>query len=798
MESPLDFAICMKLILPALALLTASAHGQLVITEVMAASAHPVRTAPTPDADGDWWELTNTGPSAVNLTGYKWDDTPTPATPSVSSFPAGIIIQPGESIVILEEPANNVATWRAAWGLTSATQVINRDSFTLMGGEGFSGLGTSGDEVNLYDPTGNVVAHAELGVSNPGQSQAFQRDGAAIYGLNSTAGEQGATASALSPSDVGSPGDARLHFTTAPVAFAKSSYRYVVNTITPGGSAPVITGTLLPPFLSLSTSAGGSATLVNNRPLTLADTGESVVKLTATSNGISTVQQYLLTVLNPQPSVILNEYNAVSSTNFLNGGSLSTDDDGGPASADEYFGRVLGNGGQWVEFVVLGDGGVGTLDMRGWTIEIGTNSGYGYGARNTLVLSNHADWQAVPSGSILTFIDKNTAQGGKDSGFALRDNRTTTGDLWTNIWMGDSAHLTYSNPVANGYTLSGGTVSGVLIDHNNTQFRVKDPTGRVIFGPVGEGVASRSGTNSKEIFELEAHPTPSVSPVVASTATLFGYGDGASGSTFGLPNRWLNGTVPLIQRFTQLTAPEISVEQPLNTDLPDGGMKSFGSIATGTTSSLVFTIRNAGTAALTGFGITKDGADAADFTLTAAPVSPISVADGTTTFTVTFAPTTAGSKVAAIHLTSNDDDESTFDLALTGIAFVTPPVVPTIPIAPEIAIQQPAGSELIDGASKKSFGTVKIGKSSRAKIFTIKNTGTANLTGLVITKNGKQARDFIVTAPLKATVAAGGFTTFKVIFKPAAKGARNAAIHLKSNDANESPFDISLTGAAVK
>ena len=781
----------MKLIFSSLALLTASAHGQLVITEVMAASAHPVKIAPTPDADGDWWELTNTGPSAVNLTGYRWDDTPTPATPTVSSFPNGIIVQPGESIIILGEPANNVATWRAAWGLSSTTQVINRDSFTSMGGEGFSGLATSGDEVNLYDPAGNSVAHAEFGVSNAGQSQAFHTDGVPIYGLSSTIGNHGATASALSPRDVGSPGEARIHFTTAPVSHAKSSYLYPVTATTPGGTPPVITGTLLPPFLSLTTGPGGTATLANNRLLTLADTGEYMVKLTANSNGNTTTQQYLLTVLNPQPSVILNEYNAVSSVNFLNGGSALADDDGAPASADSYFGRVAGNGGQWVEFVVLGDGG-STLDMRGWSVEIGTNTGYGYYSRNKLVISNHADWQAVASGTILTFIERNTAQGGTDSGFALRTNRATTGDTWTNIWMGDPTHLTYTSLAENGYSNAGGTVSGILIDHNNTQFLVRDSAGRVIFGPVGEGVAPLSGTNSKEVFELEAHPTSAVSPIFASTSTLFGYGDGASESTFGFPNRWLSGTTQITQRFNVLTAPEIAVEQPTNADLSDGSTKPFGSIATGASKSLVFTIRNSGTAALTGLGISKDGADAADFTLTATPVSPVYAPDGTTSFTVTFAPTTAGSKVAAIHITSNDDDESTFDLTLTGTAFVVAPAVP------EIAVQQPIGSELVDGAAKKSFGTVKLGKTGITKIFTIKNTGKANLTGLLITKNGKHARDFIVTAPTRTTIAAGGSTTFNVRFKPTAKGTRTAAIHIKSNDANESPFDISLTGAAVK
>ena len=99
----------MKPICLSLALLASAAHGELVITEVMASSAHPTNVAPTPDANGDWWELTNTGSVAVDLTGYKWDDVPTPLSPTVSIFPPGVTIQPGESIIILEEPSENVA-----------------------------------------------------------------------------------------------------------------------------------------------------------------------------------------------------------------------------------------------------------------------------------------------------------------------------------------------------------------------------------------------------------------------------------------------------------------------------------------------------------------------------------------------------------------------------------------------------------------------------------------------------------------------------------------------------------------
>jgi hypothetical protein len=117
-----------------------------------------------------------------------------------------------------------------------------------------------------------------------------------------------------------------------------------------------------------------------------------------------------------------------------------------------------------------------------------------------------------------------------------------------------------------------------------------------------------------------------------------------------------------------------------------------------------------------------------------------------------------------------------------------------VELAPEINVQQPVGSNLVDGTAKKSFGTVRIGKTSAAKTFTIKNTGNADLKGLAITKNGAHAKDFIVTAPNRKSIAPGTGTTFKVTFKPSATKTRNAAIHIKSNDSNENPFDIKLTG----
>lgn len=141
-------------------------------------------------------------------------------------------------------------------------------------------------------------------------------------------------------------------------------------------------------------------------------------------------------------------------------------------------------------------------------------------------------------------------------------------------------------------------------------------------------------------------------------------------------------------------------------------------------------------------------------------------------------------------------NSQTGSFTLGAAAPVVPPVVPPVtpPAAPEISIQQPAGSDLTDGAAKKSFGTLKIGKVGKTRVFTITNTGTTDLTGLSIRKDGVRKSDFIVGALGASSLAPGASTTFKVSFKPSAKGTRKAAIHILSNDESEASFDIQLAG----
>lgn len=128
----------------------------------------------------------------------------------------------------------------------------------------------------------------------------------------------------------------------------------------------------------------------------------------------------------------------------------------------------------------------------------------------------------------------------------------------------------------------------------------------------------------------------------------------------------------------------------------------------------------------------------------------------------------------------------------------TPGTTPPPATGPDIAVLQPAGSDMVDGSAKRSFGVAKIGKKGITRTFTIRNTGTAVLSGIAISKSGADASDYKITDPGVTSLAAGAKTTFKVTFKPSAKGTRHAAIHIKSNDPDENPFDVKITGQGVK
>lgn len=230
--------------------------------------------------------------------------------------------------------------------------------------------------------------------------------------------------------------------------------------------------------------------------------------------------------------------------------------------------------------------------------------------------------------------------------------------------------------------------------------------------------------------------------------------------------------------------PEIVVEQPLGTDVEDEGSQGFGALLLGDLTTKTFTIRNVGTTNLTDLAITKSGDQSADFAV--GELGAVQVAPGeSTTFAIAFSPTAPGTRHATVHIANNDGDENPFEINLLGTG-----------LAPEIAVDGPADSALVDGGTSVNFGGVVIESSGGPQTFTIRNEGNSSLMALELTKSGAAGDDFVIGSLGATTLDPGESTTFTVTFNPTVTGNKAAVIHLTSNDANESPFDIPVTGVA--
>lgn len=116
---------------------------------------------------------------------------------------------------------------------------------------------------------------------------------------------------------------------------------------------------------------------------------------------------------------------------------------------------------------------------------------------------------------------------------------------------------------------------------------------------------------------------------------------------------------------------------------------------------------------------------------------------------------------------------------------------------PSIEVHQPSGVALTSGSSSVSFGTVANGGSGTPLVFTIKNVGSLDLTGLALSIDGANASDYVASALSVTTLAAGSSTTFSITFTPTGLGSRTAGLHIASNDPTQNPFNIALNGTGA-
>jgi autotransporter-associated beta strand protein len=193
----------------------------------------------------DWWEMTNYGDTAVDLTGWKMDDSSFSLGSAVSlvpfasgTEPAWSLVNPGESVVFMETaaPATAVPNFQSFWNLGSGTGAIRNPKLGSYTGSGAS-LSSGGDGVCLFDSTGAEVTRVSFGAATTGASFYWSYDSAGILGSTpagtvSTAPLNYAytvTSTANGQANTGSPG---IAVTLAPVV----SLYWTANGTTLGGS----------------------------------------------------------------------------------------------------------------------------------------------------------------------------------------------------------------------------------------------------------------------------------------------------------------------------------------------------------------------------------------------------------------------------------------------------------------------------------------------------------------------------------------------------------------------------------
>ena len=113
----------------------------------------------------------------------------------------------------------------------------------------------------------------------------------------------------------------------------------------------------------------------------------------------------------------------------------------------------------------------------------------------------------------------------------------------------------------------------------------------------------------------------------------------------------------------------------------------------------------------------------------------------------------------------------------------------------DIALEAPTGTPVPNGTGTLAFVTVT-GQNKDLNI-TVRNTGSSNLTGIAASISGLDAGLFTLFTAPPTSLAAGASAAFILRFSPASAGAKTATLSIVSDDPDEDPFTLALTGTML-
>ena len=315
--------------------------------------------------------------------------------------------------------------------------------------------------------------------------------------------------------------------------------------------------------------------------------------------------------------------------------------------------------------------------------------------------------------------------------------------------------------------LSGNDLVGNSINFGTALTGANVPTRSITISNDGNTTLALSSFSVSNGFQILSTPPTSLAPH-ASTSLTVGMRTSLPANYSGRLNFRSNDGNELsqsvmLQGKVEIPSPEIEL-----VGVSNGQTISYGTVLKGSTPfTRIFSIRNVGNAPLT----VSRPADVSGFAI--GWNVPNTILPGRThAFTVTMSTSAAGSFAGSILIRNNDTDEGWTNFNVSGT--IENP-------SPEIDIVG-----LVDDVGTTDVGAGPVG-STIARTFTIRNTGTATLAF----QSATVPSGFTVTG-IPNQLAPNASTQFTVNVDTRTAGTRSGWLRVRSNDADESSFDINL------
>lgn len=232
-------------------------------------------------------------------------------------------------------------------------------------------------------------------------------------------------------------------------------------------------------------------------------------------------------------------------------------------------------------------------------------------------------------------------------------------------------------------------------------------------------------------------------------------------------------------------------ENPVTINLTGDGIKpviaamppaaAYGDVLVGSDSVLTVAIQNLGDAPLTVSDTVFAGQSISQFTVLSMPPLPFTIPVGGAQrlITLQFIPTSAGLKTASLRFVNNDVYRNPLILPLSGTG-----------VEPDIGANP----------NPLAFGTVEVGQSF-TRIVNIRNDGGATLviSDTAFAGTHQAQFSFVNNVQLPITILPESDPlSISVRFTPATAGAKSAALQFFSNDPDENPFSVNLSGTGIQ